>query len=50
MAGERKAHPLPKGIVIITGDSIISGINEKIFTGPTKVKVRSFPGATIMDI
>ena len=36
--------------MLITWDSIISGIDKKIFTGPTKVKVRSFPGAKIMDM
>ena len=50
ITGEGKAHPWPKGTILIAGDSIISGIAEKKFTGPTKVKVRSFPGATIMDI
>ena len=50
ITGEGKAHPWPKGTILITGDSIISGIAEKKFTGPTKVKVRSFPGATIMDM
>ena len=50
VAGERKAHPWPKRTVPITGDSIISGIDKKKFTGPTKAKVRSFPGAKIMDM
>jgi len=50
ITSEGKAHPWPKGTILITGDSIISGIGEKKFTGPTKVKVRSFPGATIMDM
>ena len=36
--------------MLITGDSIISGIDEKKFTGPGKLKVKSFPGATIMDM
>ena len=40
----------PKGTVLIAGDSIISGINEKCFEGPNYIKVRSFPGATIADM
>ena len=47
---ERKAHPWPKGTILITGDSIISGIEENKFTGLTEVKVRSFPGGTITDM
>ena len=43
-------HHWPKGTVLIAGDSIISGINEKCFEGPNYVKVRSFPGATIADM
>ena len=43
-------HHWPKGTVLIAGDSIISGINEKYFEGPNYIKVRSFPGATIADM
>eukprot|EP00112_Aurelia_sp_Birch-Aquarium-sp1_P015394 Seg3405.1 transcript_id=Seg3405.1/GoldUCD/mRNA.D3Y31 product="hypothetical protein" protein_id=Seg3405.1/GoldUCD/D3Y31 len=46
----QQQHHWPKGTVLIAGDSIISGINEKSFEGPKYIKVRSFPGATIADM
>ena len=47
---QQQQHHWPKGTVLIAGDSIISGINEKCFEGPNYLKVRSFPGATITDM
>ena len=40
----------PKGTILITGDSIIGGIEEKRLTGKQLVKVRSFGGARIEDM
>ena len=45
----RKIHTWPNDTALATGDSIISGLREKKFDGPGKIKVRSFPGATILD-
>ena len=36
-----------KGIFLITGDSLLSGLQERKMG--SKVKVRSFPGARIKD-
>ena len=36
-----------KGTVLILGDSMISGIDEKRLTSNGSVKVRIFPGSTI---
>ena len=45
------AHPWPKNTVLIAGDSMINGINEKrISTNFKSVKVRCFSGATIDDM
>ena len=45
------AHPWPKNTILIAGDSMINGINEKrISTNFKSVKVRYFSGATIDDI
>ena len=42
------AHPWPKKTILIAGDSMINGINEKrISTHFKSVKVRCFSGATI---
>ena len=42
------AHPWPKNTILIAGDSMINGINEKrIPTNFKSVKVRCFSGATI---
>ena len=46
----RKIHTWPNDTALITGDSIISGLRENKFDGPGKIKVRSFPGATILDM
>ena len=40
----------PKGTVLIAGDSIIGGIEERRLTGRRVVKVRSFGGARIDDM
>ena len=45
------AHPWPKNTILIAGDSMINGINEKrISTNFKSVKVRCFSGATIDDM
>ena len=45
------AHPRPKNTILIAGDSMINGINEKhIFSNFKSVKVRCFSGATIDDM
>ena len=45
------AHPWPKNTILIAGDSMINGINEKrISTNFKSVKVRCFSGATIGDM
>ena len=45
------AHPWPKNTILVAGDSIINGINEKrISTNFKSVKVRCFSGATIDDM
>ena len=45
------ARPWPKNTILIAGDSIINGINEKrISTNFKSVKVRCFSGATIDDM
>ena len=45
------AHPWPKNTILIAGDSMINGINEKrISTNFKSVKVRCFTGDTIDDI
>ena len=45
------AHPRLKNTILIAGDSMINGINEKhIFTNFKSVKVRCFSGATIDDM
>ena len=46
----RKIHTWPNDTVLVTGDSIISGLRENKFHGPGKIKVRSFPGTTILDM
>ena len=46
----RKIHTWPSDTVLVTGDSINSGLRENKFDGPGKIKVRSFPGATILDM
>ena len=45
------AHPWPKNAILITGDSMINGINKKrISTNFKSVKVRCFSGATTDDM
>ena len=45
------AHPWPKNTILIAGDSMINGINEKcISTNFKSVKARCFSGATIDDM
>ena len=45
------AHPWPKNTILIAGDSMINGINEKrISTNFKSVKVRCFSGAMIDDM
>ena len=45
------AHPWPKNTILIAGDSMINGINEKrISTNFKSVKVRCFSGVTIDDM
>ena len=45
------AHPWTKNTILIAGDSLVNGINEKrIFTNFKSVKVRCFSGATIDDM
>ena len=45
------AHPWPKNTILMTGSSMINGINEKRFSTNFKsVKVRCFSGATIDDM
>ena len=45
------AYPWPKDTILIAGDSMINGINEKrISTNFKSVKVRCFSGATIDDM
>ena len=45
------AYPWPKDTILIAGDSMITGINEKrISTNFKSVKVRCFSGATIDDM
>ena len=45
------AHPWPKNTILIAGDSMINGINEKrISTKFKSVKVRCFSRATIDDM
>ena len=46
---ENKVHRWPKDTTLITGSSIISGLNEKKLQN-YKVKVRAFPGAVIDDM
>lgn len=46
----RKVQTWPKDTILITGDSIISGLREHKFVGLGNKKVRSFPGATILDM
>ena len=44
-------HPWPKNTILIAGDSMINGINEKRISANFKsVKVRCFSGATIDDM
>ena len=44
-------HSWPKNTILIAGDSMINGINEKrISTNFKSVKVRCFSGATIDDM
>ena len=45
------AHPWPKNTILIAGDSMINGINEKsISTNFKSVKVKCFSGATKDDM
>ena len=45
------AHPWPKNTILIAGDSMINGINEKrISTNFKSVKVRCFSGVAIDDM
>ena len=45
------AHSWPKNTILIAGDSVINGINEKrVSTNFKSVKVRCFSGPTIDDI
>ena len=45
------AHPWPKNTVLIAGDSMINGINEKLISTNIKsVKFRYFSCATIDDM
>ena len=45
------AHPWPKNTVLIAGDSMINGINEKLISTNIKsVKLRYFSCATIDDM
>ena len=45
------AHPWPKNTILIAGDSMINGINEKrISTNFKSVKVRCLSGVTIDDM
>ena len=45
-----KKHHWPKGTCVITGDSMLEGIDERRMSSKRLVKVRSFPGATIDDM
>ena len=40
----------PKNTVLITGDSMLSNINERTLSKIFNTKVRSFPGATVADM
>ena len=43
-------HKWPKDTVLIIGDSMISEIDEKRLSSQQNVKMRSFPGASIVDM
>ena len=43
-------HLWSKGTWTIVGDSIISGLDEKLLSKKNPVKVRSFPGSTVEDM
>ena len=45
-----KEKQWPKGTICILGDSMISGVREKLLSKQKVVKVRSYPGATIEDM
>ena len=45
-----KIHKLLRNTILITGDSIISGIDEKELSKKHPVKVRPFHGASVDDM
>ena len=48
--GNTQNYPWKKGTTIIIGDSILSGLRELKMSKRKTIKVRTFPGATIVDI
>ena len=40
----------PRNTILITGDSMLSNINERTLSRKYKTKIRSFPGATVSDM
>ena len=44
------SHKWPKRTVLIVGDSIISGVDERRISHRNNTKVRVFPGATVDDM
>ena len=49
-ASQQEAHTWKRGTVLIMGDSILHGIDEKKLSKNGTVKVRCFPGSTISEL
>ena len=45
-----KQHTWKKGITLVMGDSILSALREYKMSRRKRIKVRTFPGATINDM
>ena len=45
-----ESHKWPKKTILVVGDSMLAGIDEKRMSYRSNVKIRSFPGATIDDM
>ena len=46
----KESHKWPKKTVLVVGDSMLAGVDEKRMSNGCPVKVRVFPGATINDM
>ena len=46
----RRVHHWPEDIVLVAGDSLLGGVMEHKLSARRKVRVRPFPGATVLDM